>query len=160
MHDAGKIIVGLAVFLAIATSPLWYHALSGANPTPPQFPVVGESQSCVEPTPYMRTFHMDLLDRWRDEAVRDGDRTYIGLGEKAYEKTLLGTCVNACHSNRDEFCDRCHEYVGATPYCWDCHAEQEHRPLAGNREGLRELASAGAVASSGYSAGKPPSQEE
>ena len=125
MHDAGKVLAGLVVFLAIATSPAWYHAVSGRRAGPPELAISAESQQCLAPTPYMRAFHMDMLNTWRDEAVRTSDTTYVGLGGKEYEKNLAGTCLGDCHSNKDEFCDRCHEYVGAEPYCWDCHGSPE-----------------------------------
>jgi len=28
-----------------------------------------------------------------------------------------------CHTDKAKFCDRCHNYVGVTPNCWDCHVE-------------------------------------
>jgi hypothetical protein len=121
MHDAGKVLAGLVVFLAITTSPMWYHAVSGAEAGAPELRIASESRQCLAPTPYMRAFHMDMLDAWRDEAVRTSDTTYVGLDGKVYQKNLAGTCLGDCHSNKDEFCDRCHEYVGAEPYCWDCH---------------------------------------
>jgi hypothetical protein len=127
MHDAGKIIVGLAIFLAIVTSPIWYHSLTGADPGPPELRIVSESRDCVAPTPYMRALHMDLLNQWRDDSVRSEDAAYVGLGGKIYQKSLSGTCMS-CHSNKDEFCDRCHEYVGVKPYCWDCHLEPPQAP--------------------------------
>ena len=123
MHDAGKIIAGLVVFLAIATSPMLYQWAKGAVPGAPELTITPENQNCVAPTQYMRSFHMDLLDDWRDEAVRDGDRSYVAFDGKVYEKSLATTCLSSCHSNKGEFCDRCHEYVGAEPYCWDCHAK-------------------------------------
>jgi hypothetical protein len=122
MHDAGKITAGLAVFLALVTLPVWYQAARGAEPGAPELEMPAGSEDCVAPGRYMRALHMDLLNVWRDEAVRDGERSYVGLGGKVYEKSLSGTCLG-CHSNKEEFCDRCHEYVGAEPYCWDCHAE-------------------------------------
>jgi len=121
MHDGGKIAAGLVVFLALVTLPVWYQAARGAEGGPPELGVPTESRECVAPIEYMRSLHMDLLNVWRDEAVRDGDRAYVGLGGRVYEKSLSGTCMD-CHSNRQEFCDRCHDYVGAEPYCWDCHA--------------------------------------
>jgi hypothetical protein len=123
MHDAGKIIAGLVIFLAIATSPMSYQWAKGAAPGAPELKIAPENEQCVEPTQFMRSLHMDLLDAWRDEAVRDGDRTYVAFDGKVYEKSISGTCLSSCHSNKDEFCDRCHEYVGAKPYCWDCHAK-------------------------------------
>ena len=121
MYDAGKVLAGLVVFLAIVTSPVWYHAASGAEAKPPKLEIAAASQQCVASTPYMRAFHMDMLNDWREEAVRTTDTTYVGLDGKTYQKSLEDTCLGNCHSNREQFCDRCHQYVGAEPYCWDCH---------------------------------------
>ncbi|MCF7809732.1 hypothetical protein K9N50_01950 [bacterium] len=30
------------------------------------------------------------------------------------------SCIE-CHSNKEQFCDRCHTYMSVDPYCWDCH---------------------------------------
>jgi hypothetical protein len=122
MHDAGKISAGLVIFLALVTVPVWYQAARGAETKPPELSMATGGSECVAPTEYMRALHMDLLNVWRDEAVRDGDRGYVGLGGKVYEKSLTGTCIG-CHSDKEAFCDRCHDYVGAEPYCWDCHGE-------------------------------------
>ena len=113
MHDAGKVLAGLVVFLAIATSPAWYHALSGSAAAAPELSISSESEQCLADTPYMRAYHMDMLDDWRDEAVRTSDTTYVGLDGKTYEKRLPGPSLGNGHSNKDQFCDRCHEYVGA-----------------------------------------------
>lgn len=122
MHDAGKITAGLVVFLALVTSPVWYQAARGAETGPPDLGSASKGEGCVESGKYMRSLHMDLLNVWRDEAVRDGDRIYVGLGGKEYDKSLSRTCLD-CHTSKEAFCDRCHEYVGAEPYCWDCHGE-------------------------------------
>ncbi|MFH1300796.1 MAG: sulfate reduction electron transfer complex DsrMKJOP subunit DsrJ [Planctomycetota bacterium] len=122
MHDGGKIIAGLVLFLAIVTSPIWYHQASGTVPTVPDPKIITEAEFCVAPTPYMKAFHMDLLNQWRDDVVRTGERIFQGPDGKEYEKSLSRTCMN-CHSNKAEFCDRCHDYTGVTAYCWDCHVE-------------------------------------
>jgi hypothetical protein len=122
MHDAGKVAAGLVIFLALVTLPVWYQAARGAEPGAPELEKAVEGPECVAPAEYMRALHMDLLNVWRDEAVREGDRAYVGLGGKVYEKSLTGTCMG-CHANKEEFCDRCHDYVGAEPYCWDCHGK-------------------------------------
>jgi hypothetical protein len=122
MHDSGKILTGLAVFLAIVTSPFWYQTVKGAEAAPPELTVGSESAGCIEPGTYMRSLHMDLLDRWRGESVRTSDVTYIASDGKEYEKSLNGTCMG-CHTSQAEFCDRCHDYVGADPHCWDCHGQ-------------------------------------
>ena len=125
MYDASKIVAGLAVFVVLATSPLWYNALSTASPEAPvlQQPTNGSTE-CVEATEYMRANHMDLLDTWRDTVVREDVRTYTSEAGKDYTMSLSDTCLD-CHSNKEQFCDACHTYSAVTPYCWDCHVIPE-----------------------------------
>jgi hypothetical protein len=131
MHDAGKVLSGLVAFLAIVSSPVWYQALKGEAVGPPELKIESESPVCVAATAYMRSLHMDLLNDWRDEAVRDGDRVYVSLEGVEYDKSIGTTCLGSCHAKREEFCDRCHEYVGAEVYCWDCHAAQKADVVVG-----------------------------
>lgn len=124
MYDAGKIIVGLVVFVVLATSPLWFNALTAAGPEAPELKLpTNGSTECVEATEYMRSSHMDLLNQWRDEVVRTGQRDYVSnTSGKVYDMSLSRTCMD-CHSNKAEFCDACHTYMAVSPYCWDCHVE-------------------------------------
>jgi len=146
MYDGGKIIVGLIIGLGLLVSPFFYDIGQVAKPPDPQLtPKAKEAGACVAPTPYMRSFHMQLLDDWRNTVVRDGDRFYdtakgtwhlkvadfLGYETesghkvpepKVYYKSLQVTCLD-CHSNKSKFCDQCHNYVGMVPYCWDCHIE-------------------------------------
>jgi hypothetical protein len=124
MHDVGKIAGGLVVFLVLATSPLWYNLMSASTADIPEMdPPPNGSEQCVEAKDYMRASHMDLLDEWRDAVVRDGERDYhSSLTKKSYDMSLSRTCMD-CHSNKAEFCDRCHDYLAVAPYCWDCHVE-------------------------------------
>ena len=121
MYDAGKIVAGLAIFVILATSPLWYNALSAAQPDRPELqqPTNGSTE-CVEATDYMRANHMHLLDQWRDTVVREDVRTYTSEAGKDYTMSLTDTCLD-CHSNKGQFCDACHTYSAVDPYCWDCH---------------------------------------
>jgi hypothetical protein len=61
-----------------------------------------------------------MLNNWRDEVVREGNRLYVAADGKEYNMSLQNTCMN-CHSNKSKFCDECHNYVAVKPYCWDCH---------------------------------------
>jgi len=126
MYDAGKIIAGIIIFLGIVTFPLWYNGLSGKSTTVPDLKIVTKEKQCVEATPYMKASHMKLLDQWRNKVVRENARLYRGVSGKTYTISLSNTCLE-CHSNKDEFCDKCHNYVGVTPTCWNCHVIPEER---------------------------------
>ena len=83
----------------------------------------------MEPRPYMKTKHMQLLDLWRDSTVRVAKRSYVSDDGKRYEMSLQNTCMSAdCHAKKTEFCDRCHDYTGVVPYCWDCHIPPKEEP--------------------------------
>lgn len=126
MSDKGKIIAGLVLFLIIVTVPMWIHFAKGTVPEipDPEIIVTGE---CVRDVEYMRTYHMDLLNQWRDDVVRRNDRIHVSPGGKTYDKSLSRTCMG-CHSNKSNFCDRCHDYAGVKPYCWECHVEPRENP--------------------------------
>ncbi|HID97609.1 MAG TPA: hypothetical protein EYP57_05405, partial [Thermodesulfobacteriaceae bacterium] len=79
-----------------------------------------EKKECVENTAFMRSTHMQLLNDWRDQALREGNREYVNHKGEKITISLQNTCMK-CHSNKEAFCDKCHTYAGVKPYCWDCH---------------------------------------
>ena len=123
MHDAGKIIAGLIVFLILITFPFWYNAAGFYSGDKPDLKIITDAKQCVESKEYMKANHMNLLDDWRDRVVR-GQERYITLDGKRYEMSLTNTCLG-CHSNKADFCDQCHNYMDVDPYCWDCHIESK-----------------------------------
>jgi hypothetical protein len=119
MHDAGKVMIGVIVFLVLITFPIWYNVASETATYRPELEKpLGEQ--CVRETAYMTGYHMDLLNTWRDEVVRDDQRFFTASNGVRMEKSLSNTCLS-CHVNKDKFCDKCHNYAGVDPYCWDCH---------------------------------------
>lgn len=70
-----------------------------------------QGESCIRPTDWMRRNHMDLLKDQRELTVREAVRV---------PKESLLNC-QTCHQSRDKFCDRCHDYVGVKPDCFECH---------------------------------------
>lgn len=126
MYDRGKIIAGLIVFVALATFPFLYNiGKVSAKPEPKiDTPVIEQlkEKECIESKDFMKANHMQLLNKWRDMAVRDGERVYVNSKGKKYEISLQNTCLK-CHSNKKEFCDKCHNYMSVKTYCWDCHLE-------------------------------------
>jgi hypothetical protein len=124
MHNGGRILAGILIFLALGTSPFWYgRGRTAAPPDPsldtPEIKSLAVKQ-CVEPAPYMRGGHMTLLEKWREEVVRDGNRLYANHEGKQFPMSLSQTCLG-CHSNKERFCDACHSYAGVKPACWSCH---------------------------------------
>lgn len=123
MRDRPQIVAGLLVFVGLFTSPLWYHPTPGGRQGP-QVKLPAQAKQCVAPVDYMRRSHMQLLVTWREEVVRDGERQFPAYNGKTYDKSLTRTCLAQCHTNKAEFCDRCHTYAGVSgPYCWQCHSE-------------------------------------
>ena len=126
MYNGGKIMAGLLIFLVLITYPVWYNIANGKATYRPD-PVVqtanepGRDQ-CMLPEGEMKTKHMELLNTWRNEVVRENKVDYVASNGHHYEMSLTRTCTD-CHSNTTEFCDRCHNYMGVEPYCWDCHIE-------------------------------------
>jgi hypothetical protein len=130
MYNGGKIIAGLVIFFVLATLPFLlnlgqaYPKLELKIDTPEinAMPV----KHCVESKEFMRAEHMKLLNDWRDYVVREGNRIYVSSDGKQYTMSLQNTCMK-CHSNKKEFCDKCHNYMAVTPYCWSCHIQPKEK---------------------------------
>jgi hypothetical protein len=125
LYNRVIILAGIALFLIVVTFPFWYSR-SGRAVAPPDLkldtPAIEalKERLCVEPAPFMRTNHMKLLDDWRNRAVREQDRSYRAKDGRVHAVSLTETCLQ-CHSNKAQFCDRCHDYEAAKPRCWSCH---------------------------------------
>jgi hypothetical protein len=124
MNDRWKIVIGLIVFLGLITFPVWANLAGTPVVRAPKLTLPANETDCVAPTEYMRTSHMDLLLAWRDQVVREGDRIFIDHKGREFQKSLTNTCLG-CHSNKAEFCDQCHNYLGVKPSCWNCHNERK-----------------------------------
>jgi hypothetical protein len=119
----GSIVI---TFLLLVTFPFWYgRIISGAGAPPRlEFPRGEGQKQCIESAAYMRKHHVEILNRWKDMAVREGNHRYVASDGKEYVIGLTGTCMS-CHSSKAAFCDRCHTYVRIAPRCWDCHYVQK-----------------------------------
>jgi hypothetical protein len=122
LHDGKKIILGLLIFLGLATFPAWYLVAHGGHGDVPELAKPVSGDRCVESKDFMRAHHMQLLDGWRDAVVREGRRTYTSrdFPGRTYEMSLTKTCLR-CHADREKFCDRCHATLSVAPSCWECH---------------------------------------
>jgi len=121
--DRSRVLLGLGVFLVVLTIPLWVALATRPKVGRPQLEKPKDAKACVESVEYMRDSHMALLDFWRDDVVRNGKRIYTSdaTGER-HEMSLTRTCLG-CHADKSQFCDKCHDFVGESPYCWDCHVD-------------------------------------
>ena len=126
MYDAGKILTGLAVFLALITAPVWYNLAAGQARQAPKLELPAEAKTCVESKAFMVANHMDLLNTWRDGMVREGLTDYTAQDGRHYRKSLTSTCLD-CHKSKARFCDRCHAYTAVAPFCFDCHLSREEK---------------------------------
>ncbi len=140
LYDRGKVLIGIVVFCVFIGFPFLYNRGKAAKvpelelDTPAIQALSKTERVCVEPKSYITDYHMKLLDDWRDEVVREGKRKYVASTKKGYVISLQDTCLG-CHSNYDNFCDRCHKYTGTKPYCWDCHLNKPKEWAAGRAEG-------------------------
>jgi len=124
MRDQGIIYAGLVLFLGVITLPITYNLAAGNTSRPPEVKLPVNSKQCVAPVEYMRVSHMRLLLNWRESVVRNGVRTYRTLDGRTFDMSLTRTCLEQCHTNKAEFCDRCHNYMAVKgPYCMDCHVD-------------------------------------
>jgi hypothetical protein len=120
VYDTSKIMGGIIIFLIVVLSSIWYNAVTGRASYVPELKLPPDEKQCVESASYMRVNHIELLNLWKETVVRTGERTYTAGDGKTYTMSLVGTCMK-CHTNKAEFCDRCHNYADVQPKCWDCH---------------------------------------
>ena len=120
MRDRLLILAGMFTFLVLITWPIWWDSAAKVTSKGPEPVLPAKEKTCVAPTVYMKTSHMKLLLDWREQVVRNGSRTYTAFNGKTYKMSLTGTCLG-CHTDKAQFCDRCHDYAGVAPTCTDCH---------------------------------------
>ncbi len=127
MYNKGLVITGIVIFVLFFTSPFYIGLVrSGPPPEPELSPKAKLAKQCVEAKEYMVESHMQMLNEWRNEAIREGKRIYVATDGKEYTVSLQNTCMD-CHSNKSKFCDQCHNYAEVNPYCWECHIEPKEK---------------------------------
>jgi hypothetical protein len=126
MYDSGKVITGLVVFIVLMASPFWLNF--GKTGEAPKLQKVGVETKCVEQPDWMKANHMQLLNDWRTEVVRDNERNYVNKEDVEHKKSLTMTCLK-CHKEKKKFCDKCHTYASVKPFCWTCHVDPKEEVL-------------------------------
>ena len=103
------------VLVVIILSPFAHSVISRVATTPDQPELFLERpdpqhDSCVRETEYMRYHHWELLGEIREDVVRYGQRSDVGL---------MG--CRDCHTSRERFCNRCHDAASVWTDCFGCH---------------------------------------
>ncbi len=108
--NKNNIIIGAILALIIAL-PLIYNISVWATKSPEPFLEKPKGQEkCIRDTEYIRFNHMILLKETRNKVMREGKKVDIGFKN-----------CRQCHTNRGQFCDRCHDKVNLKPDCFSCH---------------------------------------
>lgn len=119
LYNAKAVYAGIAAFLVICGSPFW-AGIGSYDYKKPEVTLPANETQCVESAAFMKAEHMQLLNEWRDQALRADTRTYISASGSKWDISLQNTCLK-CHNNYEEFCDKCHKTNNVDPYCWTCH---------------------------------------
>jgi hypothetical protein len=125
MRDRGIIYTGLLLFLVFLTLPVWHNLFAGVTAKGPEPVLPKNEKQCVAPADYMKRSHMNLLLDWRETVVRTGAREYTAPDGRRFNMSLSNTCLHQCHTDKSEFCDRCHNYEAVALPCWDCHVDSK-----------------------------------
>jgi len=110
-----RLLIG-ALTLTVLLFPIAYSvirfAVSEANPDSRPFLEMPDPkyEKCVRDTVYMRFHHMDLLKEIRDDVMRRGVRGSISFSS-----------CRECHTDRERFCNQCHQAVSLNVDCFGCH---------------------------------------
>ena len=118
LYNKKAVYLGIVILVVILTAPFW-AGLFGTNYTSTGITKPDE-KACIENVEFMRAQHMRLLNEWRDEALRNENRTYVAKDGRKWEISLQNTCMR-CHKNYNDFCAKCHLSNSVSPYCWTCH---------------------------------------
>jgi hypothetical protein len=136
INDKRLIIIGMAVLILLAALLMSCNRDTASSKPKLSLdtPVINAmtNKQCVKPAQYMAANHMTMLNTWRDDVVRNNDRTLGEIDGVMYEKSLQNTCLK-CHSNVNEFCNKCHSYASVKVYCWDCHIARETSAKGGEK---------------------------
>lgn len=126
MQKKTNIVVGILVFLLVMAAPIWMNFGKDAADSNVEVsldtPTINalDEKKCIYDTEYMRENHMEILHQWKVQVVRNDNRIMVTPDGREFEMSLQNTCLD-CHSNYDEFCEKCHNANGVDPNCWTCH---------------------------------------
>ncbi len=109
----GRVGVAYWMVLILTLATVWGMPLPGTAAGTAGGPELQApaGKPCVREPEWMRRNHMEFLKHKRELTVREGVRIR--------DESLLACAT--CHTSHEQFCDRCHQYVGVDPNCFQCH---------------------------------------
>ena len=87
LYNAKAVTVGIVAFLVVCTSPFW-AGFGSSDYTSPKVSLPKDAKECIEDTAFMKAEHMQLLNEWRDQALRQGNRVYVAKNGKKWNISL------------------------------------------------------------------------
>jgi hypothetical protein len=117
MYHKGYVALGIILFLALLAMPYWVSAGKIKYEVIREELVPSKGTDCIHDKDWMSSYHMELLNKWRELAVRDGVRHYHT--ENGVFNVTLTECWQ-CH-DYEGFCAKCHDFMSVEPVCWECH---------------------------------------
>ncbi|WP_456327340.1 sulfate reduction electron transfer complex DsrMKJOP subunit DsrJ [Archaeoglobus sp.] len=117
MYHKGYVALGIILFLALLAMPYWVNAGTPKYEEIHKELAPPKGKTCIYGKEWMAKYHMELLNKWRELAVRDGVRKY------ATPNGVFNVSLTECWQCHDyeNFCKKCHEFSEVRPVCWDCH---------------------------------------
>ncbi len=117
MYHKGYVILGIILFLALMATPYWVTAGKIKYEEIRKELAPSKGVNCVRDKEWMASYHMELLNEWRELAIRDGVRHYHT--ESGVFNVTLTECWR-CH-DYEGFCYKCHDFMDVEVVCWECH---------------------------------------
>ena len=100
MYDKGKVLLGIAIFLLLVLTPVWYAAARGGPAERPELNLGTDAKACVRDSEYMRLLDSgaarpfsvkntkELLEK---DLEKDSPDLYMFLIKTLQDERLIGT---------------------------------------------------------------------
>ena len=123
VHDAKKILPGLALFVADCRGPFWWNLASGAQPTVPTIEVPVGDGHCIDDAATCGATTCNCSELARRRRSARGDRVFVTADGRQFtqepdaERACSVTATSRASATDATPTSTCH------PYCWDCHVD-------------------------------------
>jgi hypothetical protein len=131
-----KGVITVVILALIILTPIGFYAIRDAfSQSAEPFLEMPDPKykECVRDTEYMRFNHWVLLKELREEVVRQGKEVDVALSD-----------CRDCHSNREHFCNECHNIANVHLDCFGCHyypeSPQESTMVQSSKSDLNAVA--------------------